>query len=41
VKHGGLLLIPGGAETRGHGTTGMAKFWKQRFAAFLATVPRR
>lgn len=36
-----LLLIPASAETRGHGTTGMAKFWKKDLEAFLATAPRR
>ncbi|MSP00812.1 MAG: alpha/beta fold hydrolase [Acetobacteraceae bacterium] len=41
VKHGQLYLIPASAETLGHGTTGMAKFWKERLAAFLATVPRQ
>jgi homoserine O-acetyltransferase/O-succinyltransferase len=41
VKNGFLYVIPASAETRGHGTTGMARFWKQRLAAFLQTVPRR
>ena len=41
VKNGHLYLIPASAETRGHGTTGMAKFWKQQFQDFLAAVPRR
>lgn len=36
-----LLLIPASAETRGHGTTGMAKFWKKDLEEFLATAPRR
>lgn len=36
-----LLLIPASAETRGHGTTGMAKFWAKELAAWLATVPKR
>ena len=26
VKNGKLLLIPASEDTRGHGTTGMAKF---------------
>ena len=39
--NGRLLLIPASAETRGHGTTGMARFWKEDLRAFLATVPRR
>ncbi len=34
-------LIPASAETRGHGTTGMARFWVERFARFLASLPGR
>jgi homoserine O-acetyltransferase/O-succinyltransferase len=41
VKSGRLLLIPASAETRGHGTTGLAKFWQQQLRDFLATVPRK
>jgi homoserine O-acetyltransferase len=41
VKNGHLLLIPASAETRGHGTTGMAKFWQQQLRDFLNTVPQR
>ena len=41
VKNGHLLLIPASAETLGHGTTGMAKFWQQQLRDFLATVPRK
>jgi homoserine O-acetyltransferase len=36
-----VLLIPASADTRGHGTTGMAKFWKAELQQFLATVPKR
>ena len=39
LPHGRLLVIPESAETRGHGTTAMAKFWKAEFAAWLAGVP--
>jgi homoserine O-acetyltransferase len=39
VKDGRLLLIPASAETRGHGTTGMAKFWKQPLQEFLNSIP--
>jgi homoserine O-acetyltransferase len=35
VKNGRLYLIPASAETRGHGTPGMAKFWKAQLATFL------
>ena len=41
VKNGKLLLIPASEDTRGHGTTGMAKFWKAELQQFLATVPKR
>ena len=41
VRNGRILLIPASTETRGHGTTGMAKFWKEPLRDFLATVPRR
>ncbi|HUA53078.1 MAG TPA: alpha/beta fold hydrolase [Candidatus Sulfotelmatobacter sp.] len=41
VKHGALYLIPASTETRGHGTTAMARFWKQQLARFLETTPRR
>ena len=40
VKNGKLLLIPASTETRGHGTTGMAKFWSAQVRDWLATVPR-
>jgi len=35
VKNGRYVLIPGSDETRGHGTTGMAKLWKQHLAELL------
>ena len=41
VRGGRLLLIPASEETRGHGTTGMAKFYAQELAAFLESVPRK
>jgi homoserine O-acetyltransferase len=41
VKNGRLYLIPASEDTRGHGTTGMAKFWKQQLQEFLQTAPRR
>ncbi len=41
VKHGKLLIIPASPDTRGHGTTGAAKFWKAQLAEALATAPRR
>ena len=36
-----LYLIPGSEETRGHGTTGMARFWKTQLSDFLASAARR
>ena len=41
VKGGRLYLIPGSEDTRGHGTTGMAKFWKQQLQELLQTAPRK
>ncbi len=39
MKNAKLYLIPASTETRGHGTTGLAKFWKQALAAWLKTLP--
>ena len=41
IKNARLLLIPASAETRGHLTTGMAKFWKAAVKEFLDATPRR
>ncbi len=41
VKNAKLFLIPASEETRGHGTTGMAKLWKQQLQDLLQTAPRR
>ncbi|HEY0182532.1 MAG TPA: hypothetical protein VGC09_06950 [Rhodopila sp.] len=35
------LLIPASAETCGHGTTGLARFWRRQLLDFLAATPRR
>ena len=40
VRRGSVLLIPGSAQTAGHGTTGQAKWWKQDLADLLAKAPR-
>jgi homoserine O-acetyltransferase len=40
VKNGRLHLIPASDETRGHGTTGMAKFYKQQLEELLRTAPQ-
>lgn len=41
VKNGRYLLIPGSPDTRGHGTTGMAKLYKKELAELLQQAPRR
>ncbi len=41
VKNGRLYLIPASEETRGHGTTGIAKFYKNELQQFLEKVPQR
>jgi homoserine O-acetyltransferase/O-succinyltransferase len=41
VKNGRLHLIPASEETRGHGTTGQARFWKRQLQELLETAPRR
>lgn len=41
IANARLYLIPASEDTRGHGTTGMARFWKQQLQDFLSTVPRR
>jgi len=40
VKNGRVLLIPGSAQTAGHGTAGQAKYWKKELADLLQTAPR-
>jgi homoserine O-acetyltransferase len=35
-----LLLIPGSPETRGHGTTMLARYYEQELKALLETAPR-
>ncbi len=41
VKNGHIYLIPASTETRGHITTGMAKFYKQPLGDLLASAPQR
>jgi homoserine O-acetyltransferase len=41
IKGARLYLIPGSEETRGHGTTGMARFYKAQLAEFLASAAKR
>ena len=41
IKNGRLSLIPASVETRGHGTTGSAKFYKQQLEELLRSAPSR
>lgn len=41
VKSGHLYLIPASQETRGHGTTGQARFYAQKLREFLDSAPQR
>lgn len=41
VKNGRLYLIPASEDTRGHGTTGMAKFYKTQLQELLQAAPQR
>jgi homoserine O-acetyltransferase len=41
VRNGKLYLIPASTETRGHLTTGNAKFYQQQLRDLLATAPQR
>ncbi len=40
IPNAELLLIPASEETRGHGTTGMAKFWSKDVKALLESAPK-
>lgn len=41
IKNAKMLLIPASTETRGHLTTGGAKFYKQQLQELLQTAPQR
>jgi homoserine O-acetyltransferase/O-succinyltransferase len=41
IKDVKLHLIPGSTETRGHGTTGNAKFYAKELAELLASAPKK
>ena len=41
VKNGRLFLIPASSETRGHLTTGNAKFYTQQLDELLQSAPQR
>jgi homoserine O-acetyltransferase len=40
LKNARYVLIPASRDTRGHGTTGMAKFWKADLADLLQKAPK-
>ena len=40
VKNGKIYLIPASTETRGHGTTGSARFYTQQLRELLQTAPQ-
>ncbi len=39
LPHGEYDLLPESSETRGHGTTSMARFYAERLGQFLASLP--
>jgi len=39
IRNARLYLIPASSETRGHGTTGSARFYDRQLAEFLKEVP--
>jgi homoserine O-acetyltransferase len=41
ITNGKLYLIPASTETRGHLTTGNAKFYNQQLRELLQTAPQR
>jgi homoserine O-acetyltransferase len=41
IKNGKIYLIPASTETRGHLTTGDAKFYKQQLQELLQTAPQK
>jgi hypothetical protein len=41
VKNGKLYLIPASDETRGHLTTGTARFYSQQLQDLLSTAPKQ
>jgi homoserine O-acetyltransferase len=41
LKNSRYYIVPASPDTRGHGTTGAAKFWKDELAKHLAATPRR
>jgi len=40
IRNGRIHVIPAGPDSRGHGTTGQAKFYKAQLAQLLQSAPR-
>jgi homoserine O-acetyltransferase len=40
IRHGKIYLIPASTETRGHLTTGNAKFYAEQVKELLQTAPK-
>jgi homoserine O-acetyltransferase len=40
IPHARAFIIPGSAQTSGHGTTAQARWWKREVAELLTSVPR-
>ena len=40
IRNAKALVIPGGPDTFGHGTTGNARFWKKEVAELLQNAPK-
>ena len=41
VRNGKVFVVPGSADTFGHGTTANAKFWKHKLQELLDSTPKR
>ena len=41
IKNGRYFLIPASEQTAGHGTTALAKFWKQQLVECLQSAPHK
>jgi homoserine O-acetyltransferase len=41
IKNARLLLIPASEQTRGHGTTGQARFFADALRELMQSAPRR
>ncbi len=41
IKNARLYLVPASPDTRGHGTTASAKWWKHQLQELLQTAPKK